>query len=178
MNATEPELRIWIGWNGLPARPVGPLARRNDRNATLEKGCRKKFERLSRSERRVAARDRRVACATRPLRRHYFGVRAEPSSTDSNSALPGARSLKGYWNTAQGCRSAAEATLGGEPESSCALKGHRHQPIPASFRRPFRARGHLFSTPRVERCALNPGLYSAAPLGQKTRLDCCLTTGN
>src|SRR5580700_4084844 len=31
LNPTEPEFRSWRGWHGQPARPGGPLARRNGR---------------------------------------------------------------------------------------------------------------------------------------------------
>ena len=74
-------------------------------------------------------------------------------------------SLKGYRNTAQGCRSEAQATLGKAMKSTRALKGHwngsafsgalsGHEPI-------CRVR------PRVGRCTANPGLYSLAPLGHR-----------
>ena len=92
-------------------------------------------------------------------------VKVSPANPkNATRVLPLRSSLKGYRNTAQGCRSEAQATLGKAMKSTRALKGHwngsafsgalsGHEPI-------CRVR------PRVGRCTANPGLYSFAPLGQ------------
>ena len=88
--------------------------------------------------------------------------RAQRSTAGSSTQ---GSSLKGYRNTALGCRSEAEATLGGAMKWVRALKGHRRRSTASSA--PSGREMIDFVLPRVGRCAPNPGLYFAAPLGQQ-----------
>ena len=73
----KPELRNRNGWHRRPACAVRPLAGRKRPDAGAENRRAKKFNRFSRSERRVAARHRPVACATQRIGRRHYGVRVK-----------------------------------------------------------------------------------------------------
>jgi len=76
----EPELRNKNGWHRRPACAVRPLAGRKGRDTGTESRRAKKFKRFPRSERRVAARHRPVACATFRKPEEYRFHKGDPNN--------------------------------------------------------------------------------------------------
>ena len=68
MSFLKLEFRIWSGWHGRPARAVRTLAGRKEVTIDPAAAAQSKWDVLPHSTRRVAARHRRVACATQRLR--------------------------------------------------------------------------------------------------------------
>jgi len=74
---TEPEFRNGMGGTGSLPVPLGHRPKGTERSLAMEPASRKSPDAPSRSDRRVAGRDRRVACATQRGSGRDAGVRVE-----------------------------------------------------------------------------------------------------